>query len=42
MAGRGNERDDATIAEALGILAGVLGGNQLGAGISADRQLGNF
>ena len=42
MAGRGNRRDDAAIAEALGMLAGVLGGNQLGAGIGADRQLGNF
>src|ERR1043165_9555136 len=32
MAGRGNGRES----------AGVLGGNQLGAGIGADRQLGNF
>src|ERR1044072_7828465 len=42
MAGRGNGRDDAAIVEASGMLAGVLGGNQLGAGIGADRQLGNF
>src|ERR1043165_2134660 len=42
MAGRGNGRDDAAIVEALGMLAGVLGGNQQGAGICADRQLGNF
>src|ERR1051325_3875537 len=42
MAGRVNGRDDAAIAEALGMLAGVVGGNQLGAGIGADRQLGNF
>ena len=42
MAGRGNGRNDDAIAEALGMLTGVLGGNQLGAGIGADRQLGNF
>ena len=42
MARRGNGRDDAAIVEALGMLAGVLGGNQQGAGIGADRQLGNF
>src|ERR1051325_9114407 len=42
MAGRGNGSDDAAIAEALGMLAGVLGGNQLGGGIGVDRQLGNF
>ena len=42
MAGSGNRRYDAAIAEALGMLAGVLGGNQQGAGIGADRQLGNF
>ena len=42
MAERGNGRDDAAIVEALGMLAGVLGGNQLGAGIGVDRQLGNF
>ena len=40
--GRGNGRDDAAIAEALGILVGVLRGNQQGVGIGADRQLGNF
>src|ERR1044072_4441558 len=42
MAGRGNERDNVAIAEALGMLVGVLGGNQSGVGIGADRQLGNF
>src|ERR1043165_7288452 len=42
MAGRGNGRNDDAIAEALGMLAGVLGGNQQGAAIGADRQLGNF
>src|ERR1051325_4222019 len=42
MAGRGNRRNDDAIAEALGMLAGVLGGNQQGAVIGADRQLGNF
>ena len=42
MAGRGNGRDDIAIAEALGMLAKVLRGNQLGAGIGADKQLGNF
>ena len=36
MAGRGNGRDDDAIVEALGMLAGVVGGNQLGAGIGAD------
>lgn len=40
MAGGG--RDDASIAEALGMLAGVLGGNPNGAGIGATRQLGEF
>ena len=42
MAERGNGRNDDAIAEALGMLAGVLGGNQQGAVIGADRQLGNF
>src|ERR1051325_592622 len=42
MAGKGNGRNDDAIAEALGMLAGVLGGNQQGAVIGADRQLGNF
>ena len=42
MAGRGNGRNDDAIAEALGMLAGVLRGNQQGAVIGADRQLGNF
>src|SRR4051812_30607938 len=41
MAGRGGRNDDA-IAEALGMIAGVLGGGAVGAGIGADRQLGNF
>lgn len=40
MAGRG--RDDVAIAEALGKLAGVLGGNPNGAGIGAVRQLSEF
>src|ERR1044072_3115956 len=42
MAGRGNGRIDDAIVEALGMLAGVLRGNQQGAAIGADRQLGNF
>src|ERR1051325_8892195 len=42
MAGRGNRRNDDAIAEALGMLAGVLGGNQQGAVIGAGRKLGNF
>src|ERR1044072_6366264 len=42
MAGRGNGRNDDAIADALGMLAGVLGGNQQGTAIGADRQLGNF
>ena len=42
MAGRGNGRNDDALAEALGMLAGVLGGNQQGAVIGVDRQLGNF
>src|SRR3954451_2353845 len=41
MAGRGGSNDDA-IAEALGMIAGVLGGGAVGAGTGADRQLGNF
>ena len=40
MAGRG--RDDAAIAEALGMLAGVLGGNPNVVGIGAARQLSEF
>lgn len=40
MAGRG--RDDASTAEALGMLAGVLGGNPNGEGIGATRQLSEF
>lgn len=40
MAGRG--RDDAAIVEALGMLAGVLGGNPNGAGIGVVRQLSEF
>lgn len=40
MASRG--RDDAAIAEALGILAGVLAGDPNGAGLGANRQLGEF
>src|ERR1051325_7734914 len=42
MAGRGNGRNYDAIDEALGMLAGVLRGNQQGAAIGADRQLGNF
>ena len=42
MAGRGNGRDDAEIDEALGMLVVVLEGKPNGAGIGADRQLGNF
>src|SRR3954471_19598638 len=41
MAGRGGRNDD-VIVEVLGMIAGVLGGNAGGAGIGADRQLGNF
>src|SRR3954469_13561876 len=41
MAGRGGRNDDA-IAEALGMIAGVLGGDAVGAWIGANRQLGNF
>src|SRR4051794_13280894 len=41
MAGRGGRNDDA-IAEALGMIAGVLGGNANGAGIGANRQLEKF
>src|SRR4051812_7148504 len=41
MAGRGGRNDDA-IEEALGMIAGVLGGNANGARIGADRQLNNF
>src|SRR3954468_21126652 len=41
MAGRGGRNDDA-IAEALGMIAGVLGGNANGAVIGADRQLNSF
>ncbi|KAI5396157.1 hypothetical protein KIW84_062379 [Lathyrus oleraceus] len=40
MAGRG--RDDAAIAEALGMLAGVLGGNPNVVGLGAARQLSEF
>ncbi|KAI5400643.1 hypothetical protein KIW84_065505 [Lathyrus oleraceus] len=40
MAGRG--RDDAAIAEALGMLAGVLGGNPNVVGLGATRQLSEF
>ncbi|KAI5410390.1 hypothetical protein KIW84_055772 [Lathyrus oleraceus] len=40
MAGRG--RDDAAIAEALGMLAGVLGGNPNIVGMGAARQLSEF
>ncbi|KAI5381255.1 hypothetical protein KIW84_UN0883 [Lathyrus oleraceus] len=40
MAGRG--RDDAAIAEALGMLAGVLGGNPNVMGMGAARQLSEF
>ncbi|KAI5434771.1 hypothetical protein KIW84_021549 [Lathyrus oleraceus] len=40
MAGRG--RDDAAIAEALGMLAGVLGGNPNVVGMGAPRQLSEF
>ena len=42
MAGGGNGRNDAALAEALGMLAGVLAGNPTGGVIGADRQLGNF
>ncbi|XP_058765550.1 uncharacterized protein LOC131639051 [Vicia villosa] len=41
MARRGGRNDDA-IAEAMGMIAGVLGGNANGAGISANRQLEEF
>ena len=40
MAGRG--RDDAAIAEALGMLAGVLGGNPNVVGVGAACQLSEF
>ncbi|KAI5397442.1 hypothetical protein KIW84_063309 [Lathyrus oleraceus] len=40
MAGRG--RDDAVIVEALGMLAGVLGGNPNVVGMGAARQLSEF
>lgn len=40
MDGRG--RDDVAIAEALGMLAGVLGGNPNVAGVGAARQLSEF
>lgn len=40
MAGRG--RDDVAIAEALGMLAGVLGGNPNMVGVGASRQLSEF
>ncbi|KAI5436563.1 hypothetical protein KIW84_022895 [Lathyrus oleraceus] len=40
MAGRG--RDNAAIAEALGMLAGVLGGNPNVVGMGAARQLSEF
>ncbi|KAI5403942.1 hypothetical protein KIW84_051187 [Lathyrus oleraceus] len=40
IAGRG--RDDAAIAEALGMLAGVLGGNPNVVGLGAARQLSEF
>ncbi|KAI5429875.1 hypothetical protein KIW84_034454 [Lathyrus oleraceus] len=40
MAGRG--RDDVAIAEALGMLAGVLGGNPNVVGMGAARQLSEF
>ncbi|KAI5408852.1 hypothetical protein KIW84_054615 [Lathyrus oleraceus] len=40
MAGRG--RDDAAIAKALGMLAGVLGGNLNVVGMGAARQLSEF
>ncbi|KAI5398840.1 hypothetical protein KIW84_064284 [Lathyrus oleraceus] len=40
MAGRG--RDDVAIAEALGMLAGVLGGNPNVVGLGATRQLSEF
>src|ERR1044072_3524438 len=42
MAGRGNGRNDDAIAEALGLLAGVLGGNQKGAVLGAESTFGNF
>ncbi|XP_058774569.1 uncharacterized protein LOC131648857 [Vicia villosa] len=41
MAGRGGRNDDA-IAEALEMIAGVLGGNPNRVGISANRKLGYF
>ncbi|KAI5414214.1 hypothetical protein KIW84_058378 [Lathyrus oleraceus] len=40
MSGRG--RDDAAIAEALGMLAGVLGGNPNVVGLGVARQLSEF
>src|SRR3954467_12033946 len=41
MAVRRGRNDDA-LAEALGMIAGVLGGGTGRTGIGADRQLGNF
>ncbi|XP_058733470.1 uncharacterized protein LOC131605091 [Vicia villosa] len=41
MAGRGGRNDD-VIAETLGMISGVLGGNANGAGIGSNRQLGEF
>src|SRR3954464_3967384 len=41
MVGRGGRNDDA-IAGALGMIAGVLGGNANGAGIGVDRKLNSF
>ncbi|XP_058725865.1 uncharacterized protein LOC131597173 [Vicia villosa] len=41
MAGRGG-RNDVAIAEALGMIVGVLGGNANGAGIGPNRQLAEF
>ncbi|XP_058726571.1 uncharacterized protein LOC131597932 [Vicia villosa] len=41
MAGRGGRNDDA-IVEALGMIAGVLGGNPNGAGLGANKQLGEL
>ncbi|XP_058750119.1 uncharacterized protein LOC131623122 [Vicia villosa] len=41
MAGRGGRNDD-VIAEALGMIAGMLGENANGAGIGANRKLAEF
>ncbi|XP_058751150.1 uncharacterized protein LOC131624205 [Vicia villosa] len=41
MAGRGGRNHDA-IAKALGMIAGVLGGDPNGAGIGTNKQLGDF